>query len=82
MSKPKISDCSGCRDNFYNGNNGLGVVRCLSFETATMERKKDVPVNRQPPFKSIPLTTKPSCYRAKGYVRVHPDQLTKEGYWK
>ena len=26
--------CAGCRDNFYNGNNPLGVKRCWSLDTA------------------------------------------------
>ena len=26
--------CSGCRDDFYNGNNSLGVQECWCFKTA------------------------------------------------
>ncbi len=26
--------CSGCRDNFYNGNNGIGVQQCWSLKNA------------------------------------------------
>lgn len=31
---PEKAMCSGCRDDFYNGNNGLGVSECWSFKDA------------------------------------------------
>lgn len=86
-SKVTVRDCSGCRDNFYNQNNmGLnmdsGKPRCWSLDSATMVRAKDVPIDMRPPYTSLPLVSRPSCYRASGYVRVKPEQLTKEGFWK
>lgn len=30
----KIKYCSGCRNNFYNGNNDLGVEECCSLKKA------------------------------------------------
>lgn len=61
--------CSGCRNNFYNGNNSLGVTRCWSLEKATLETRyslgKNVPMNiREAYFKC----KKPSCYHSTGYI--------------
>lgn len=85
--KPTARDCSGCRDDFYNHNRmGLnedsGKPRCWSLDSADLVKARDVPIDMRPPFKHIPLTTRPACFRTKGYVRVRPEQLTSEGYWK
>lgn len=79
--KPTKSDCAGCENNFYNGNNSLGVQECWSFKSATMVKARDVPISMRPPY-TFPETTRPSCYKAKGYVRVKKEALTSEGYWK
>lgn len=39
MAKSK-SMCAGCRDNFYNGNNNLGVQECWNYESAKVISKK------------------------------------------
>jgi hypothetical protein len=31
--------CQGCRDNFYNGNNPLGVKECWSFKSAKVVKR-------------------------------------------
>jgi hypothetical protein len=36
MTKMNKSHCAGCRNNFYNSNNGLGVSECRSLETAKL----------------------------------------------
>ena len=66
--------CSGCRNNFYNGNNGLGVKKCWSLESAKMVTKfelhRDTPMNlRERYFK----TKVPSCYHKQGFVYL--DQI-------
>ena len=33
-ASPRKEMCQGCRNNFYNGNNNLGVEECWSFSTA------------------------------------------------
>jgi len=80
-SKVTKKDCQGCRDNFYNGNNNLGVSECWMFKSATMEKKLDVPTDLRPPYKMSPVS-RPNCYKAKGYVRVAQESLTKDGFWK
>jgi hypothetical protein len=37
--RPTKSMCSGCRDNFYNGHNDLGVEECWCFDTAKVVNK-------------------------------------------
>lgn len=31
--------CRGCRDDFYNGNNGLGVKQCWSLKSARVVKR-------------------------------------------
>lgn len=75
MKKPTKKDCAGCRENFYNNNRMVlneasGEPQCWSLADATFERARDVPVDMRPPYTDIPFTLRPSCYRAKGYVRI------------
>ena len=37
--KPKKAMCSGCRENFYNGHNSLGVSECWHFKSARVVDK-------------------------------------------
>lgn len=74
-------DCVGCRDNFYNGNNDLGVQECWSFKDATMEKRIDIPVHQRPPYSKL-TTLRPSCYKRTGYVHVKPEVLDNNGFWK
>lgn len=65
--------CSGCRDNFYNGNNPYDISECWNFKGARVKCLKLVHINQVPPW-----TQKPQwilgCYRPPKYVRVGPDQ--------
>jgi hypothetical protein len=80
--KPTKQDCSGCHNDFYNGHNGLGVQTCWHLADATFVKARDIYINQMPPFNHIPITTKPSCYKAQQFVRVKPEDLSKDGYWK
>lgn len=82
MARPTKQDCRGCRDNFYNGNNDLGVKECWMFKDATMANKLDIPIHMSPPYLGLKPTSRPSCYKAQGYVRVAKESLAKDGYWK
>lgn len=86
MTKPTRKDCAGCRDNFYNVqrmglNESEGWPQCWMLKDATFVRAMDVPIDMRPPYK-LPLTKRPNCYRAKGYVRVKPESLTSSGFWR
>lgn len=65
--------CAGCRDNFYNGNNDLGVSECWLFRTAKLIRRRRVRMDEAPPWKATPETL-PNCYNERGYVFVGPNQ--------
>ncbi|KKL21047.1 hypothetical protein LCGC14_2449400 [marine sediment metagenome] len=44
MKKPagkvkSTAPCGGCRNNFYNGNNDLGVSRCWSLKDARLVKR-------------------------------------------
>lgn len=83
MSECTKRDCVGCRDDFYNHRTGFdGATQCWSLETAVKVKARDVHINQTPPFLHIPLTTRPSCYKAPQFVRVKPEQLDVRGYWK
>lgn len=73
--KPKMNKkhCVGCEDNFYNGNNDIGVQECWGFETAKLVLKKQVSIHQVPPWKQEP-TQVPSCYHKRGYVFIDKDR--------
>jgi len=60
--------CHGCEDDFYNGNNDLGVKECWNFKSAFMKRTRKIPVSMRPPWTSIPLVPRLSCFRQTGFV--------------
>jgi hypothetical protein len=68
MSK---ANCTGCRDNFYNGNNGFGIQECWHLETAKVVLRRRVGMNDVPPWTATPEKL-PNCYSASGYVFVEP----------
>lgn len=65
--------CAGCRDNFYNGNNTIGVSECWSFKSARVVKKRRVGMNERPPWLRKPEMVL-SCCRPKGAIMVRPDQ--------
>lgn len=71
--KMRLSDCSGCRNNFYNGNNGLGVKRCWSFEDAKLVMKKEVHIDQKPPWTQRARLL-PHCYHRPRHVYVTPER--------
>ena len=65
--------CRGCRNNFYNGNNELGVKECWSFKDAKIEMRKEVSINQVPPWNQKARKFL-SCFHRQGYVYVGADQ--------
>lgn len=79
--------CIGCKDNIYNYQDfGMNMVngkpKCWCLEDAKLEKRYDIPTMMSPPYKNFPLTSRPSCYKRKGYSRVRKEALDKDGYWK
>lgn len=65
--------CVGCSDNFYNGNNPMGVQECWMFKDAKIISRRRVGVWEPPPWTSKPESL-PNCYHAKGVIFVKPGQ--------
>lgn len=77
-----VKHCDGCRDDFYNGHNELGVKVCWMRAKATLEDCKLIPIDLEPPYTRIPITKRPTCYRKRCYSRVKPEALDSNGFWK
>lgn len=62
------SHCAGCRNNFYNGNNDLGVNECWSLKTAKLKTRYSIGW-QTPAFKqNFIKVKKPSCYHQPGSI--------------
>ena len=64
------SDCIGCRNNFYNGNNDLGVKECSSFKSRGRLVTKyrinyNTPMNIRSAYQKVKV---PACYHQPGYA--------------
>jgi hypothetical protein len=69
----KLIHCQGCRDNFYNGNNDLGVKECWLLKSAHLVMKKEVHISQVPPWKQSPREFL-NCFRRPGHIYVRHDQ--------
>ena len=61
--------CVGCYENFYNGNNTVGVKECWNLESAKLVMKKKVGIDDVPPWNHTPIKCL-SCYHETGYVMI------------
>ncbi len=61
--------CRGCRNNFYNGNNDLGVNECWSLKDAKLIMRKEVHINDVPPWNQK-AEKFPDCYHKPKFVYV------------
>ncbi len=68
----KLALCSGCRDDFYNDQNPLGVKRCWSLKTAqVVERLRIGWWTQQDSAKNFKRVTTLDCHYAPGrYAHV------------
>jgi hypothetical protein len=64
--------CVGCRDDFYNGKNDLGVSECWSLKDAKLVMKKEVHLDQRPPW-TQKAQRLPGCFRRPRHVYVAPD---------
>lgn len=77
--------CSGCRNDFYNNNNSLGVAECWSFKTASVVSRIPVGMQEPPPYKNRKKVKIPDCYHGNGPYRtiyIEAEALTNDGYWR
>lgn len=68
--KKRRKYCGGCRNDFYNGNNSMGVLQCWHLTAAKAVRKKEVHIDQRPPWKQKAKWFL-DCYSAKRYVYVN-----------
>jgi hypothetical protein len=74
--------CSGCRDDFYNGNNDLGVKQCWMRTSAKLVPTLLIHVDLPPPYKNLEPKDRPNCYKAERHVTVRPEAIDADGYWR
>ena len=67
------SNCIGCREDFYNGNNTLGVKECWNLKTAELIMRKEVSVHQVPPWNQAARLF-PKCYCRDGYIYISPEK--------
>lgn len=66
-----IKACAGCRDDFYNDHNPLGVKRCWLVDGAKIVLRRRVGMDERPPWKREPEPL-PNCYNQSGFIFVEP----------
>ena len=77
--------CSGCRNNFYNGNNNFGVKECWSLKGAKLVSRIPIGHWENPPYLNKKKVKVLNCWHGEGSNRTHyvdPSTITSEGYWK
>jgi hypothetical protein len=67
----KLKRCCGCRNDFYNDKNPLGVKRCWSLGTAKVVFKKEVSIDQVPPWKQKAKRFL-SCFHKPRFIYVDP----------
>lgn len=60
--------CTGCNDDFYNGNNQYGIKECWHKKSAKVVWRKEVPIDLRPPYNHIHKRRFYSCYRRRGFA--------------
>ena len=77
--------CSGCRNDFYNGNNDLDVKECWSLKSAKLVSRISIGHWENPPYLDKKKVRVPDCWHGEGSNRIHyidPQKLTSDGFWK
>lgn len=71
--KDKLKMCFGCRNDFYNGHNDIGVTQCWSLKNAKVVKRKRVHLDQVPPWTQKAIRVL-SCYHESRYVFVGEHQ--------
>jgi len=87
MSKPTKSKrmCAGCRDNFYNGNNPMGVNECWAFSDAKVMKRLAIGKWQSPPY-TLDMKHREwtmACWNSPDIIYIDPPKvLDSQGFWK
>lgn len=73
--------CKGCTEDFYNGNNNLGIKECWNRKSATMVERVFIHIDAVPPYKNPRIEIVPSCYMRSRHVAVERSRIGVDGYW-
>ena len=76
--------CRGCANDFYNGNNNLGVKKCWSLKNAKLVWRIRVGHWENPPYKNKKKIRVADCFHRRGSSRTHyvdPKCIDSDGYW-
>ena len=79
-----VEHCSGCRNNFYNGNNNLEIKECWSLESAKLVSRIAIGHWENPPYLNKKKVKVPSCWQGEGSNRTHyikPEAINSKGFW-
>jgi len=83
MSGKDKSKCVGCRDDWYNGKNPLGIKSCRHLENAELVQRILVHRNQIPPYdRGFATVEVYDCRKEVDFCFVKPESLTLDGYWK
>lgn len=77
--------CKGCRNNFYNGNNNLGITECWSLKDAKLVSRIPIGNWENPPYLNKEKVKVPNCWHGEGPNRTHyvdPKNIDSKGYWR
>ena len=78
--RDKLKHCNGCRDDFYNGKNAIGVKRCWMLKDAKLVTRYRIGTWTRPTEPGAFTECKVlSCYHQNGYhyVTKLPDFVKK-----
>jgi len=78
--------CSGCRNNFYNGNNNLGIAKCWGLKDAKLVTRISIGHWENPPYLNKKKIRVPNCWHGEDSNHIHyvdpKKDLDSRGYWK
>ncbi len=66
------TNCTGCEENFYNGNNPFGITECFHLKHATITMRFAISVNAPMDTRANYIQERrPVCFRRKGSVYLN-----------
>ena len=70
----KLVHCIGCENDFYNGNNPMGIKECWHLKKAKIVWRKEVPYDQEPPWNQKAHRYL-ECYQSRHCIYVEADRI-------